>query len=114
VGGGFYLRALPYGLFRLSLDRILRHRPFALYLHPREARPEGHRLPLDPVDGFITYINLHSVIAKLERLFARYAFAPMREVLEREGHLAPAASAAAGNASAVRSDAPHSSALGRS
>lgn len=114
VGGGFYLRALPYGLFRLSLDRILRHRPFALYLHPREARPEGHRLPLDPVDGFITYINLHSVIAKLERLFARYAFAPMREVLEREGHLAPAASAAARNASAVRSDAPHGSARGRS
>jgi polysaccharide deacetylase family protein (PEP-CTERM system associated) len=90
VGGGFYLRALPYGLFRLSLDRILRHRPFALYLHPREARPEGHRLALDPVDGFITYVNLHSVIAKLERLFARYAFVPMREVLEREGHLPPA------------------------
>ncbi|HEY6867692.1 MAG TPA: polysaccharide deacetylase family protein [Candidatus Eisenbacteria bacterium] len=93
VGGGFYLRALPYPLFRASLDRILRRRPFALYLHPREARPEGHRLPLDPVDGFITYVNLHSVAAKLERLFGRYAFVPMREILEREGHLETAAPA---------------------
>jgi polysaccharide deacetylase family protein (PEP-CTERM system associated) len=91
VGGGFYLRALPFALFRASLDRILRHRPFALYLHPREARPEGRRLPLDPVDGFITYVNLHTVVGKIERLLARYAFAPMREILEREGHLAPRA-----------------------
>ena len=87
VGGGFYLRALPFGLFRLSLDRILRHRPFALYLHPREASPEGRRVPLDPVDGFITYVNLDTVMGKLDRLLARYAFAPMREILEREGHL---------------------------
>jgi len=90
VGGGFYLRALPYWLFRLSLDRILAHRPFALYLHPREAQPEGHRLPLDPVDGFITYVNLDTVVPKLERLFTRYRFVTMREILEREGHLAPA------------------------
>jgi len=90
VGGGFYLRAIPYGLFRLSLDRILKHRPFALYLHPREAQPEGHRLPLDPVDGFITYINLHTVVGKLERLFTRFRFVTMREILEHEGHLAPA------------------------
>jgi polysaccharide deacetylase family protein (PEP-CTERM system associated) len=94
VGGGFYLRALPFGLFRFSLDRILRHRPFALYLHPREAQPEGLRLPLDPVDGFITYVNLDTVLGKLERLFTRYRFVTMREILEREGHLAPAVAAA--------------------
>jgi polysaccharide deacetylase family protein (PEP-CTERM system associated) len=96
VGGGFYLRALPFPLFRLSLDRILRRRPFALYLHPREAHPETHRLPLDPVDGFITYVNLHGVVGKIERLFARYRWATMREILEREGHLAAGAAAAAG------------------
>lgn len=94
VGGGFYLRALPYGLFRISLDRILKHRPFALYLHPREAQPEGHRLPLDPVDGFITYVNLNTVVAKLERLFTRYRFVTMRGILEREGHLAGVADVA--------------------
>jgi polysaccharide deacetylase family protein (PEP-CTERM system associated) len=89
VGGGFYLRALPFFVFRWSLDHILRSRPFALYLHPREANPEEKRLPLDAVDGFITYVNLHTVVEKLERLYPRYQWVPMREVLEREGHLAP-------------------------
>jgi polysaccharide deacetylase family protein (PEP-CTERM system associated) len=89
VGGGFYLRALPFGMFRWSLDHILRTRPFALYLHPREASPEERRLPLDPVDGFITYVNLHTVVEKLERLYPRYQWVPMREILEREGHLTP-------------------------
>ncbi len=89
VGGGFYLRALPWTLVRASLDRILAHRPFALYLHPREVEPESKRLPLDPVDGFITYVNLHTVAAKLERLFERYAWTTMSDVLERESWLAP-------------------------
>jgi polysaccharide deacetylase family protein (PEP-CTERM system associated) len=94
VGGGFYLRALPFGLFRWSLDHILRTRPFALYLHPRETHPEQKRLPLDPVDGFISYVNLHTVVEKLERLYPRYQWVPMREILEKEGHLGPAVPAA--------------------
>lgn len=95
VGGGFYLRALPFGLFRWSLDHILRTRPFSLYLHPRETHPEEKRLPLDPVDGFITYVNLHTVVEKLERLYPRYRWVPMREILEQEGHL-PALAPASG------------------
>ncbi len=88
VGGGFYLRALPLPVFRAGLDFILRHRPFALYLHPREVTPESRRLPLDPVNGFITYVNLHTVMAKLEHLFERYEWTTMRDILEREGWLA--------------------------
>ena len=87
VGGGFYLRALPLPVFRAGLDFILRHRPFALYLHPREVAPESRRLPLDPVNGFITYVNLHTVMAKLEQLFERYEWTTMRDILEREGWL---------------------------
>jgi polysaccharide deacetylase family protein (PEP-CTERM system associated) len=87
VGGGFYLRALPLPLFRAGLDFILRHRPFVLYLHPRELAPEARRMPLDPVNGFITYVNLHTVIAKLEHLFERYQWTTMRDILETEGWL---------------------------
>ena len=87
VGGGFYLRALPLWMFRSGLDFILRHRPFVLYLHPRELAPEAQRLPLDPVNGFITYVNLHTVMAKLEHLFARYQWTTMREILSAEGWL---------------------------
>ncbi len=78
---------LPFGLFRLSLDRILEHRPFSLSLHAREAHPQTHRLPLDGVDSFITYVNLHTVVGKMESLFRRYNWATMREILEKEGHL---------------------------
>ncbi len=89
VGGGFYLRALPLWVFRSGLDFILRHRPFVLYLHPREITPEERRLRLDPVNGFITYVNLHTVMSKLERLFERYEWTTMRDILEQEGWLAP-------------------------
>jgi polysaccharide deacetylase family protein (PEP-CTERM system associated) len=88
VGGGFYLRALPLPVFRSGLDFILRHRPFVLYLHPREVAPEARRQPLDPVNGFITYVNLHTVMAKLEHLFERYEWTTMRDILEHEGWLA--------------------------
>ena len=87
VGGGFYLRALPLPVFRTGLDFILRHRQFVLYLHPRELTPESHRAALDPVNGFITYVNLHTVVAKLERLLARYSWTTMRDILETEGWL---------------------------
>jgi polysaccharide deacetylase family protein (PEP-CTERM system associated) len=90
VGGGFYLRALPFALFRGALDRILRRRPLSLYLHPREVAPEDVRLDLHPVNSFITYVNLHTVPAKLEALLARYRFVTMREILEAEGFLPPA------------------------
>ena len=89
VGGGFYLRALPLPVFRAGLDFILRHRPFVLYLHPRELAPEKRRSALDPVNGFITYVNLHTVMAKMEHLFERYRWTTMRDILEREGWLEP-------------------------
>lgn len=87
VGGGFYLRALPLPVFRTALDHILQRRPFALYLHPREVRPERTRMPLDPVDGFITYVNLRTVLGKLEVLLERYEWTTMRRILEDEGWL---------------------------
>ncbi|HYM80057.1 MAG TPA: polysaccharide deacetylase family protein [Candidatus Limnocylindria bacterium] len=89
VGGGFYLRALPFPMFVATLDRILEHRPFALYLHPRECAPEARRLWLDPVNALITYVNLHSVVDKMEKLFRRYRFVTMREVLEKGSWLGP-------------------------
>jgi hypothetical protein len=36
-------------------------------------------------------VNLHTVVQKLERLYPRYQWVPMREILEREGHLSMSA-----------------------
>jgi polysaccharide deacetylase family protein (PEP-CTERM system associated) len=87
VAGGFYLRALPFALFKLVLGRVRRRRPVALYLHPRECAPESTRLALGAGDAFITYTGLAGVPAKLERLLRLHRSRPMREVLAAEGHL---------------------------
>lgn len=91
AAGGFYLRALPWPALRMALDRIARERPFALYLHPWECVPGLPRVRLAPAAAFVTYLNLGSVLDKLERLLRRYRFVPMREALEASGHLAPSA-----------------------
>lgn len=87
VAGGFYLRALPFGLFERGLAHVLARRPAALYLHPRECAPEPDRLRLPAVDGWITYVGLETVASKLERLLARWRFRTMREALEEGGWL---------------------------
>ena len=87
VAGGFYLRALPFSLFRLVLGRVRRRRPIALYLHPRECAPEAVRLSMGAGDSFITYTGLAGVPAKLEALLRLYRSRPMREVLAAEGQL---------------------------
>ncbi len=88
VAGGFYLRALPFSLFRTVVAAIRRRRPVALYVHPRECAPESVRLRLDTTASFITYTGLASVAVKLERLLRLHGSRPMREVLVAEGHLA--------------------------
>jgi len=87
VAGGFYLRALPFSLFRIVLAAVRRRRPVALYLHPRECAPETVRMPLRGVAAFITYAGLRGVPRKLERLLLHHRSQPMRDVLAAEGHL---------------------------
>lgn len=87
VAGGFYLRALPFSLFRLVLGSIQRRRPVALYLHPRECAPESVRLPLGTSAALITYTGLAGVAGKLERLLRQHGSRPMREVLAAGGYL---------------------------
>jgi len=92
AAGGFYLRALPWLALRALLDRIARERPFALYLHPWECVTGLPRVRLAPAAAFVTYLNLDSVLVKLDRLLRRYRFVPMREALEAGGHLTPSPS----------------------
>jgi polysaccharide deacetylase family protein (PEP-CTERM system associated) len=87
VAGGFYLRALPFPLFRLIFAAVQRRRPVALYLHPRECAPESVRLPLGGIAWLITYRGLAGMPRKIENLLRHYRSRPMREVLAEAGHL---------------------------
>jgi len=87
VCGGFYLRALPFGLIQSCLRQINRQQPFVIYVHPWEVYPHTPRLPLPVVSRFLTYYNLESMFGRLETLIGEFSFAPMRTVLEETGNL---------------------------
>lgn len=77
VGGGAYLRLLPYrytaaGLRRLNLSE---RQPACVYLHPWELDPEQQPLlARGLVARWRTYAGLAGMRAKLERLLAEFRF----------------------------------------
>jgi polysaccharide deacetylase family protein (PEP-CTERM system associated) len=83
LGGGGYLRLLPYRYMRWGMQRVNREgEPTLVYIHPWELDPEQPRLHVTGRRGFSThYINLRGTEAKLCRLLRDFPFAPMRQVL---------------------------------
>jgi len=87
VSGGFYLRALPFGLVKYCLRQINRHRPFAVYVHPWEISSDTPRLALPLTARFVTYYNMAGMLPRFENLLDTFSFAPMRTVLQEMGKL---------------------------
>lgn len=89
LGGGAYLRVLPYHYMRWGMRRVNREgHPAVVYLHPWELDPEQPRLKSRGKRGFSThYLNLDSMEDKLRRLLSDFRFAPIREVLAKRGWL---------------------------
>jgi polysaccharide deacetylase family protein (PEP-CTERM system associated) len=83
LGGGGYLRLLPYRYMRWGMRRVNREgQPALVYVHPWELDPDQPRLQVHGKRGFSThYINLRGTEAKLRRLLQDFAFAPVRRVL---------------------------------
>jgi len=87
VCGGFYLRALPLRLIYSCLRQINRQRPFVIYVHPWETYPGTPRLPLSWGSRFATYYNIGKMRQRFVTILEKFAFAPMRAVLEEMGEL---------------------------
>ena len=80
--GGGYLRLFPYALVERMTRRVLAEgRPVIFYVHPREADPEHPRLPMPAVRRFKSYVNLDSMMPKLDRLMERLRFRPLHELV---------------------------------
>jgi polysaccharide deacetylase family protein (PEP-CTERM system associated) len=90
LGGGAYLRLLPYAYMRWGMRRVNREgQPAVVYLHPWEIDTEQPRLKSRGKRGVSThYINLHAMEHKLRRLLTDFRFAPVGEVLAAHGLLA--------------------------
>jgi polysaccharide deacetylase family protein (PEP-CTERM system associated) len=76
VGGGAYLRLLPYRYTAAGIRRINQHdqQPACMYLHPWELDPEQPSLARGWVSRLRTYGGLSSMAGKLDRLLSDFAF----------------------------------------
>jgi polysaccharide deacetylase family protein (PEP-CTERM system associated) len=83
LGGGAYLRLLPYRYFHWGMTRLQREgRPAVVYLHPWEIDPGQPRLRVRGKRGYSShYLRLRAMEGKLRRLLQDFRFAPIREVL---------------------------------
>lgn len=82
VGGGGYLRLLPYRFTAAGLRQInnSERRPACFYIHPWEIDPGQPRLARGFVARARTYSGLAQMAGKLERLLADFRFSTMGEV----------------------------------
>jgi polysaccharide deacetylase family protein (PEP-CTERM system associated) len=83
LGGGAYLRVLPYPYIRWGMRRVNGEgQPALVYLHPWEVDPGQPRIRSRGKRGIsVHYVNLAGTEARLRRLLRDFEFAPVRDVL---------------------------------
>ena len=76
VGGGAYLRLLPYRYTAAGIRRINHHdqQPACVYFHPWELDPGQPRVASGWVSRLRTYGGLRSMAGKLDRLLSDFEF----------------------------------------
>jgi polysaccharide deacetylase family protein (PEP-CTERM system associated) len=85
VGGGGYLRLLPYVYTAAGIRRVndSESKPVCIYFHPWEIDPDQPRLPLGWLSRIRTYTGLRSMPSKIERLLKDFTFSSMSAVYPR-------------------------------
>lgn len=83
IAGGGYLRLLPAELIAWGFEKINNKEksPAVLYFHPWEIDPDQPRIKAGFKSQFRHYLNLSRTERKLEHLFGKLTFAPMKAVL---------------------------------
>jgi polysaccharide deacetylase family protein (PEP-CTERM system associated) len=83
LGGGAYLRLLPYGYLRWGIRRVNGEgQPALVYIHPWELDPGQPRIRAAGKRGVSThYINLNRTEGRLRRLLRDFSFTRVRDVL---------------------------------
>ena len=82
IGGGAYLRLLPYRYTAAGIRRINREerKPACIYFHPWELDPDLPRLARGRVSRLRTYAGIEHMPAKLDRLLGEFQFASLGQV----------------------------------
>jgi polysaccharide deacetylase family protein (PEP-CTERM system associated) len=82
IGGGGYLRLLPYRYASAGIRRLNRveGRPACIYFHPWEIDPEQPRLASGLLAILRTYTGMRGMRGKIQRLLTEFRFAPLTAV----------------------------------
>jgi polysaccharide deacetylase family protein (PEP-CTERM system associated) len=86
LGGGGYLRILPYSYTRWGLSQLngAKKMSAVVYIHPWEIDPEQPRIAACARSRFRQYTGLGKNAAKLEQLLRDFRFAPIQEVFSKQ------------------------------
>ncbi|MFC2037391.1 XrtA system polysaccharide deacetylase [Chloroflexota bacterium] len=83
IGGGFYVRTLPYPLVRAGIEQINRQgQPAIMYVHPWEIDTEQYYTKVTLRERVTHYHGRRGLTKKLKRLFKDLTFSPLRDVLD--------------------------------
>jgi polysaccharide deacetylase family protein (PEP-CTERM system associated) len=106
VGGGAYLRLLPYFYTAAGIRRINRieGEPACVYFHPWELDASQPRLARGILSRFRTYAGIRGMPGKLDRLLSDFEFAGLSAVHSAAGLNAAQETAAVGRAVAAGGD----------
>jgi polysaccharide deacetylase family protein (PEP-CTERM system associated) len=87
VGGGGYLRMLPYAYVAAGIRRLnhVDGIPACIYFHPWEIDPEPPRPTMAGIARLRTYMGLGGMERKLERLLGEFEFSALGEVFPAAG-----------------------------
>jgi len=83
IGGGAYLRLLPYSYTRWSIRHLNRHEnlPVCVYIHPWELDPQQPRMGGNLSAQARHYFGLHGTEAKLKKLLRDVEFCPLASLI---------------------------------
>mgnify|MGYP006415329605 CR=1 FL=1 len=84
VGGGFYLRTLPFGTTKKALRTYDEANiPGVFYIHSWELTPEYMpKIKLSVKNNFITYHNLNKVIDRMDYLLSNFQFTSFERFIQ--------------------------------
>lgn len=83
IGGGFYVRALPYAVIHAGIRQLNRQgQPAIMYMHPWELDTEQQYHKVTLRERVTHYHGRQGLTKKLERLFEDFAFSSLRELFD--------------------------------
>jgi polysaccharide deacetylase family protein (PEP-CTERM system associated) len=83
IGGGFYVRSLPYAVIRAGIRQLNRQgQPAIMYVHPWELDTEQHYNRVTLRERVSHYHGRRGLRNKLDRLFGDFTFVSLRRLLD--------------------------------